>query len=242
MKRMFLLFAILFAASAATAADYDEALKLYQEKKYDESLKTVTDALDAKRDREAGSPNYRLRFLAAHNHWKKGNIKAALSHFRRCAEIDKDTADPYIDAALMLIENRRFKDADSFIRKGRKVKDDPLYYHLWGRMAMANRNYGRAKELFEKAIALDPELYPSYNDLGLALMHLKKYSDANTAFAAAQSLSPSSGVVLNNLAISLEMQGKIKEAADALKKAQKAEPDNTAIFDNLSRVEKLLKK
>lgn len=243
MKKIIAVIAVLCAfATFAHAASYEDALKLYQEKKYDDSLKVISDLMSASKDTDPGSPNYRLRFLAAHNHWKKGNIKGALSHFKKCAEINRETVDPYIDAALMLIENRKFKDAESFIRRGRKIKDDPLFYYLWGRMAMGNKNYRRAKELLEKSISLDPELYMSYNDLGISLMKLKKYSEANTAFSAAHTLMPSSGEILNNLALSLEQQGKAKEAVEYLKKAQKADPENTAIFDNLSRIEKLTKK
>ncbi len=242
MKTILLLCAILCVALPASADSYDDALKLFQQNKYDDALKTITDTLDAKRDREPGSPNYRLRFLAAHAHWKKGNLKGALSHFRKCAEIDRATPDPYIDAALMLVEHRKLKEADSFLRKGRKIKDDPMFYYIWGRMALANRNAWRAKELLEKSISMDPALYASYHALGMALMRLKRYSEANTAFATAHELMPSSGIILNNLALSYELLGKNAEAVEAYRKAQKLAPENTAIFDNLSRAEKLTKK
>lgn len=223
-------------------ASYDEALKLFKEKKYDESLKKLGDELEVSRDMEAGAPNYKIRFLAAHNHWKLGNREAVISHFKRCMDIQKDTVDPYIDLSLFLAEQGLLNDAETYARKGLTVKDSAMLYYVLGKVSLIRQNYWRAKELFEKANSVDPEIYMSYNGLGIALMKLEKYGDANTAFTVALAIRPDSSEILNNMGLSLEKLGKNKEAYEYYKKANSLDMENKVILANMLRAKKLAEK
>ena len=156
--------------TVAAFASYDQALALYQGKKYQESLAMVADELVVADDYKENSPNYKLRYLAAHNHWKLGNDQSAVAHFRKCMSIKKSAIEPYIDCAMLLLEKQRFGDAASIAEDGLKLKDDPMLYWVLGRVAMARKDFWRAKELLEKANSLDPKLYVSYNDLGICFI------------------------------------------------------------------------
>jgi Flp pilus assembly protein TadD len=231
---------LLIVITPLYASSYEEALRLFQEKKYKESLDLIAELLIVDRDMDPDSPNYKLRYLAAHTHWKLGNHQSAITHFRRCMEIRKDEVDPCIDLSLMLIELKRYGDVRIFANMGLKIKEDPMLYYILGRAASGSRNYLRAKELLEKSISIDPELHLSYNQLGIVLMKLKKYSHANTAFSAALALMPDSPEIMNNIALSLEIVKKYDEAYDYLKKANTLSPDNDAILKNLNRIKAIL--
>jgi tetratricopeptide (TPR) repeat protein len=107
-------------------------------------------------DFKPGSPNYKIRYLAAHNHWKLGNVESASIHFRKCMAIDKTKIDPYIDLSMLLIEKRKFKEAGSVIEDGLKVKEDAMLFWLLGKIALERRDYQRARTLFERANGIDP--------------------------------------------------------------------------------------
>jgi Flp pilus assembly protein TadD len=237
-NRIFILsMAVVLLHGADLHASYSGALKYFQDKKYSESLKMAAEELTVSRDMEKDSPNYKLRYLAAHNHWMLGNYESAISHFKRCMDIRTEIADPYIDLALLLVEIKRYKDAETYVRKGLKIdKDNPMLFYILGRAAQGFKNYPRSKELFEKAISLDPEMYAAYNSLGMILMRMKKYSEANTAFSAAQALMPDSPEILNNIAMSLERQKKYSEALGFIGKAKKIAPDNKVILKNEERL------
>jgi tetratricopeptide (TPR) repeat protein len=236
MKKWILIFLVLFISSSAFAA-YDKALSLYQENKFQESLAICAEDLVMADDFKPGTQNYKIRYLAAHNHWKLGNIESASIHFRKCMAIDKTKIDPYIDLSMLLIEKRKFSAAGSVIEDGLKVKEDAMLFWLLGKIAIERRDYQRARTLFERANGIDPEFYVSYNDLGIALMKLGKYGDANAAFSVAYAINPDSAEINNNMAYSLYKMEKKNEALHYIKKAMELASGNESIKTLAQKIE-----
>ncbi|TFH40492.1 MAG: hypothetical protein E4G96_07400, partial [Chrysiogenales bacterium] len=73
MTKTCIAFLLAFLPCTPVFASYEDALKLYEAERYQESLKLVADQLVTDDDFKPNSSNYNLRFLAAHNHWKLGN-------------------------------------------------------------------------------------------------------------------------------------------------------------------------
>ncbi len=237
MKKL-LFFSLLFAMiSSNVFAAYDKALALFQEKKYQESLNILGQDLIVADDFKPGSPNYKLRFLAAHNHWKLGNEESASAHFRKCMAIDKTKIDPYIDLAILLSEKGKLNTASSVIEDGLNIKEDAMLFWILGRVTYQKENYWRAKELLEKANSLDPEFYFSYNDLGIVLMKLNKFGEANAAFSVALAINPESAEINTNIAQSLVMMGKSNEAEAYAKKALSLAPENEKIKNLIKKID-----
>lgn len=236
MKKLIFIFLVFFVSSSAFAA-YDKALALYQENKFQESLAICAEDLIMADDFKPGSSNYKIRYLAAHNHWKLGNAESASIHFRKCMAIDKTKTDPYIDLSMLLIEKRKFSEAGSVIEDGLKIKEDAMLYWLLGKIAIERKDYQRARTLFERANGLDPEFYISYNDLGIALMKLGKYGDANAAFSVAYAINPDSAEINNNMAYSLYKMGKNNEALPYIKKAMELASGNESVKALAQKIE-----
>ena len=240
--KKFLIFLIIFTVMGSNAfAAYDQALALFQEKKYQESLNILGQDLIVADDFKPGSQNYKIRFLAAHNHWKLGNEESASAHFRRCMAIDKTKVDPYIDLAILYTEKGKLGNASSIAEDGLQIKEDPMLFWILGRISYMKGNYSRAKELLEKANSMDPEYYFSYNDLGIVLMKLSKFGDANTAFSVALAINPESVEINTNMAQSLVMMGKSNEAESYAKKALTLAPDNEMIKNLVKKIEETKK-
>lgn len=231
---------ILFSGPILLAA-YKKALELYENKDYKGSLKMIADELETSNDTNPESPNYNLRYLAAHNHWKLGNTKSAMDHFSKCIQIKKQKVDTYIDLALLQLEIKKFGESELTAKRGLEVEKTPMLYYIMGMGALKRENFWKAKEMFEKANSLNPELYYSYNALGITLMKLKKYSEANTAFSAASAIKPRSADIFNNLGMSYEKLGKFKEAYENYKKAVSLDDKNNIIADNLARIKPKVK-
>jgi tetratricopeptide (TPR) repeat protein len=236
MKKTMVMVALLLFAGTALYASYKEALKLFEQKDYKGSLKMIADELETVNDTKPDSPNYNLRFLAAHNHWKLGNTRSAMDHFTRCIAIKKGKADPYIDLALLQLELKKYNEADATARKGMEVEKSPMLFYIMGIASLKRDNFWKAKEMFEKANSLNPDLYYSYNALGITLMKLKKYSEANTAFSAAFAVKPRSAEIMNNLGMSYEKLGKNKDAYEYYKKALVLDEKNQVITANIERL------
>jgi tetratricopeptide (TPR) repeat protein len=219
-------------------SSYEDALKLYQAKDFKKSLKMLADELVTADDFKQGSKNYEIRYLAAHNHWKLGNNQSVIDHMKRCIEIRKNSIEPYIDLSLFFIEIKRLGDAEKTAENGLKISKSAMLYYVIGKCALLKKDYWRAKGLFEKANSLDPELYMSYNDLGITLMNIHKYSEANAAFSVALATKTRSPEILNNIGLSLEKLGKKAEAAEYYKKALSLDLNNSTIAKNLERIKK----
>jgi len=241
MKKL-LFFSLFFTMlSSNVFASYEEALTLFQEKKYQESLDMLAQDLKVSDDFKQGSQNYKIRYLAAHAHWKLGNKDSASLHFRKCMEIDKSKVDPYIDLTILLVEKGRLGNASSVAEDGLRIKEDPMLYWILGRISYLKKNYSRAKVLLEIANSKDPEFYFSYNDLGAVLMKLGKFGDANTAFSVALALNPASAEINSNIAQSLIMMGKAGDAESYAKKALELAPDNEMIKNLVKKIEETKK-
>lgn len=236
MKKIISIIIFIISFNSAVFSSYKEALILYEEKKYKESLAIIASELDITKDMEESSPNYNLRFLAAHNHWKLGNFQSAIGHFRRCADIKKDSADPLIDLSLMMLESKRYGDANFFAMGALKISESRMPYYVLGKSAMKRWNLYKAKEYFEKAISIDPEFSLAYNDLGIVLMELRKYSEANTAFSVALLTMPESIEIQNNIGMSLEKMNKLEDALNYYNRAYEKNPENQVIQSNVNRV------
>ena len=219
----------------ALAADYNAALELFQKGDYAASLQAVADELNAAQDMVAGSPNYRLRYLAAHNHWRMGNHEKALAHLAVCARIQPKTADPLIDIGLIYIDLKRWQDAlDAGQRAAALDKNSAMTFYILGKARYGFQNYWGAKEYLEKATSLDFELYAAWSELGRSLTALAKYPEAETAFSTALSLNPDSAEVLNNYAVKLHKAGNRKKAAELMARAAKLNPQSAVIARNVT--------
>ncbi|HEY1406175.1 MAG TPA: tetratricopeptide repeat protein, partial [Spirochaetota bacterium] len=182
---------ILLCAIFPSFADYNQALDLYKKGKYQDSLKSVADSLDVAKDNDPASPNYQLRFIAAHDHRNLGNTASAIIHLQKCSEIKPKSVDPLIDLAFLMIDTGKYKDATAY---GQKILSlDPknaMGFYILGLSSYKQGVFWGAKEYLEKATAFDPDLYIAWNTLGLTLMYLKKYPDADTAFSTALAMNP----------------------------------------------------
>jgi tetratricopeptide (TPR) repeat protein len=209
MKKTLLYAGIMVLTSVmAVHAAYNDHLELFKQGKYQESLSGIAAELKVADDFVPGSPNYQLRYLAAHNHWKMGNHKNAIAHLTRCAEIDTKKIDPYIDMALVSIDAGNMEEANRYCRLALTIQpESAIAYYVLGLVRLRYKNFWGAKEFFEKSIGINSDMYMSYNGLGQAFMGLGRFGEANTAFSTANALRPNSFEILNNLAaviISLE--------------------------------------
>ncbi|CDM65457.1 tetratricopeptide repeat protein [Pyrinomonas methylaliphatogenes] len=114
---------------------------------------------------------------------------------------------------------------------------DPIKLFELGQNAHAARDYARALQLYDQALALRPEFPEAEFQKAMALLALKRTDEALSAFARVVDLRPqwafayaSFGAALSTLA------GREKEAETALRRALELEPQNGAALMALARL------
>ena len=110
-------------------------------------------------------------------------------------------------------------DAVPMFQRAAELKPSPYAFTYWG---MALRNSGRideARELFEKAIAADPNAPNGYNQFGLMYLEQRQWDAAIEKFTMAIKVSPRWSNYQYNLGLALRGAGKLDQAIPAFERA-----------------------
>ena len=86
---------------------------------------------------------------------------------------------------------------------------------------------------FDKAISLNKNYAPIYNNRGIALLKQKQYDKAIAEFDKAIIIQPNYGVAYLNRGITFEALGKPENACNDWKKAKELGIDNAGRYANI---------
>ena len=115
--------------------------------------------------------------------------------------------------------------------------DDPLILTVLGTVHTFSRNYGAAKVLLERAVALDPNAAWAWSRLGWLATYTDRPSEAQSHFERALRLSPVDPMNFNNyvgLGSSFQVEGRDDEAAEMFLRALDERPNAHWIHRNLA--------
>ena len=89
----------------------------------------------------------------------QGKIEEAIAECKRAIEIDPDFGNPYNDIGAYLIDLNRFDEAIPWLEQATTAKHyEPRHFPYFnlGRVYLAKGMINRARELFQKSLALEP--------------------------------------------------------------------------------------
>jgi len=115
---------------------YQWALSEFEKQAYEESLKYIRHVI------KADMANYKLRYLAAHDHWKLGHYEFATTHFQAAISAKPDNPNAYMDLATMKIQERNYTVAEWILNNAMNVlqkSNKPLpsrLYNIYSRIQL----------------------------------------------------------------------------------------------------------
>ena len=89
----------------------------------------------------------------------QGKIEEAIAECKRAIEVDHDFGNPYNDIGVYLIDLNRPDEAIPWLEQAIAAKRyDPRHYPYYnlGRVYLAKGMINRARELFQKSLAIEP--------------------------------------------------------------------------------------
>src|SRR5271165_4399075 len=128
------------AFAAQMVGDYDRAVELY------------LGSLELQPTAEA------YTFLGWAYHFQ-GKIEEAIEECKNAIEIDPDFGNPYNDIGVYLIDLGRLDEAIPWLEqaiKARRYETRHFPYYNLGRVYLSKGLIGRARELFQKSLAIEP--------------------------------------------------------------------------------------
>jgi tetratricopeptide (TPR) repeat protein len=102
-----------------------------------------------------------------------------------------------------------------------------------GNQLLAQRDYAKAVQKYEQAVAIEPGDENLHYNLAIALARLGKIEEAKKHYEEALQIFPEHGEARNNLGNLLMRENKLSEAIDQFREAVKIVPGNASFHNNL---------
>jgi len=100
--------------------------------------------------------------------YRQGNQKEALSQFERAAALEPDNAMSFYDLSIMHRQSGQLEQASKELDRSISLDPTDRKYAALGSLLLFQGQYEKAAEMERKAIALNPNSYLAYEDLGAA--------------------------------------------------------------------------
>lgn len=97
-------------------------------------------------------------------------------------------------------------------------------------------NLERARNLLQRAVAIDPDYGPAYSNLGLVAYQQERFYEAVEAFEIAVELLPGDARAIYNLAVALEAGGQVEDALGLYAQAVEIDGADPMYLGNLVRL------
>lgn len=120
-----------------------------------------------------------------------------------------------------------FAALDADARKNKRSGAEKLYAQ--GLAQLSRDDYGRAAQLFERAVQVDPDYAEAWYQTGFSYGMMGKHADALRATKQAARIRPDWTQAQINIGASSYALGQYKEAADAYRQAAKLDSNNPEI-------------
>jgi tetratricopeptide (TPR) repeat protein len=118
----------------------------------------------------------------------------------------------------------------------------PQELHRAGVAELNNKNYTKARDYFEAAVAANPKYESAWNNLGRAYLNLGLLAKAASAFEKAIEINPKEAYAYNNLGLVYRRQGAYDKAIESFKKEIEVRPDDEFSHSNLGQLYVFLKR
>ena len=201
-----------------------------------------------KRPQDLGAYDYTMRAMRHVWMLEKDEAARALELLKSALDIDPDYPLALALAAWCHaqrsvynwaddIENAKVESLALAEKAANLSADDPLILAVLGAVHTFSRNYGAARVLLERAVALDPNAAWAWSRLGWLETYADRPEEAQQNFEKALRLSPLDPMNFNNtvgLASAHQVAGNDDAAADLLQRALQERPNAHWIHRNLA--------
>ncbi len=173
-------------------------------------------------------------YLAGRSAEERGELDAAVRHFRQATELKPDYIEPQMRLAKALMSQGSYEDAIEHFREALRIKPDAAEPHNnLGMALMSLERFDEAISHYRQALRIRPEYAAAHSNLGIALMLQGKLGEAISKFREALRLNPDYAEAKSNLGSALLSQGNLEEATEQLRHSLRLDPNQAQARSNL---------
>jgi tetratricopeptide (TPR) repeat protein len=181
--------------------------------------------------------------IAADTEFRLENYETALVHFTSIQERAPQIAEGYYGAALSLMEQKDYKEAELILRKGLiKASNKSILYPTMTEVMLRLQRQSEADEYLDLALK-EAENNPALLvNLAYSYQNMKQFKKSDELFEKAIALNPDDHSTLNNYSYSLADRNiRLNEALKMIEKALQYEPNNGFYLDTMGWIQFKLK-
>ncbi|MEH2285550.1 MAG: tetratricopeptide repeat protein [Nostoc sp.] len=201
---------------------YGLGLLAQQQEKYQNAEQFFQAALQLQP--EAGAIYNSLGFTLQ----QQGKLEEAIACYEKALEIVPDSIEAQINISNTLHIQGKLS-AEEQVRYADLTHEFALGRHQAGDFKFAELYY-------RQAIALQPDLVKSHNNLGEVLQKQGRLNDALKSYEQAIKIKPDNAYTYHNLGYFFQEQGNFEQATEAYEKALSIQPDLAVTYNNLGNL------
>jgi tetratricopeptide (TPR) repeat protein len=167
-----------------------------------------------------------LRLKLGNLYMRAGQDDVARTYLARAIEADDTPTEVVYNYGVSLMRDKKFAAAVRPLR--RVTREMPEFAGGWKALAQtyrARKQYDKAIEAYEKALALEPDAALAYN-LGVTAGRAERWDRAIAAYDQALELAPGNLEAEYNRAVALLRAGRLEEADAAFVAYRERDPDH----------------
>ncbi len=195
---------------------------LLEQGRADEAAATLSEAVSAY------SEDVFVRYWLGVALLQANRLEEAAVSLRRAAEMQPAFAEAHLKLAEALYAAARFAEAETAWLAG--LAEDPTHHPgSWndlGFLYLQTERFEEAERLFERALALDPDLAQALINAATLRLRAQDWEGAIRLLERAIGKQPDSAPALGNLAIAYGEAGRTDEAIGALRMLLRSHPDD----------------
>ncbi len=152
----------------------------------------------------------------------------------RTPEVDHELAASHRDAAIKLLLQQRYVDAEALLREAaRRRPDDADILNDLGMAVWRQKRLDEAEAIYRRAHQINPHNYKTLANLGLAVHEQRRFDEAAEYYRMALLIQPDGFEAIMNLGVVFSEQGKLDEAMGWLVAAHQLRPDSADALQNI---------
>lgn len=183
----------------------------------------------------ASTGEYRIFYLKGRDFEKKEDYINALENYRKAYELDNSNVGVYEGLAYSSYRLYDYVYAKKYLDEalGKNITS-PYLYNTYGLVLSSEKNYSKAIEYFNKAIAANDKSANFFSNRAAAFFNLEKYEEAQASIDAALKRDAGNYLALLYLAKISIANNKKEQAITSLKKILEKYPKDQVAKDMLT--------
>tara|TARA_Y100000996_G_C22547313_1_gene652319 strand:- start:371 stop:2155 length:1785 start_codon:yes stop_codon:yes gene_type:complete len=139
------------------------------------------------------------------------------------------------DKAFVLYKLKKYNESINICENYLKKNNDIIFLNILGLNYLANNEFAKSQEVFQKGLKIDKNNASILNSLGRMFHEKRDSKNAEKYLLKAYNLQKDSYEIINNLAGFYREEGEYSKSVELYREALKINPQNPIIINNLAK-------